>query len=859
MKRTVLVAISILGVMLGGAIPMANASVSGDSLPCAKPDGRVSAIAIAGGTAYLGGTFSRVQDLAGNSQPRQGLAAVDTASCDLLPWAPQADGEVDAIQAVGATLYVGGAFTHVNGASRPRLAAVDAGTGAVQAFNPSVNDTVHALAANPTTLFVGGDFTTVDGKSQPRLVAFSLSTGALKVGWGPTPSLPVNALAMSPDEGDLYVGGKFTSLGGDPDSAYLAAVDTSSGAVSTGFQPAEPYPVMGLAADGRGVYVGDGGPGGHVVLYNTDGSLQHPVYQTDGGVQAVAVGSDAVYAGGHFDNYCVGNTGSGSPFLCDTNQRRKKLMGISLPDGAVTDLAPEFDSAHGVFAAQVDPSTGNLWVGGDFTKIGAASVPHLAVFSGSGGTQTVPSAPQNLSATAGDSTVQLAWNPPANAGGSAVTSYRVYRATGGGQLTQVGTSTSTSYTDGTVTNGTTYGYAVTAVNATGEGPQSNQVSATPQGGVTTAPSAPRSVSATAGAMVSHLSWSPPSTDGGSAVTGYTIYRSTTSGGETQLATVAAGATSYDDTAVTAGTRYYYQVSASNAVGAGQRSAEVSDTPTGTASGGPCGTKVGAPVTINHVVMITFENKIRNQVIGAPQAPYLNSLANECGQATQMYALSSTSLANYIALTSGYTGYPNEITSNRSPSVWPQNTVSLFEQLGTDSRELSETAPSNCWTGSTPSLFAVNHTPLPYYTRIPDLCRTQDVPLGATPDMSAKFTLITPNKKDIMHSDGTADSKTRAQQVANGDQWASTEVPKVLSSPQYQAGDTVVIIVWDEGGTASENVPYIVLSPYTPVGYTTSVRMDHYSTLKGVEQIFGLGLLGHAATSSTSIRDYFGLS
>jgi hypothetical protein len=37
------------------------------------------------------------------------------------------------------------------------------------------------------------------------------------------------------------------------------------------------------------------------------------------------------------------------------------------------------NSAHGVFALQVDPGSGALWVGGDFTKVGSTSVSKLAV------------------------------------------------------------------------------------------------------------------------------------------------------------------------------------------------------------------------------------------------------------------------------------------------------------------------------------------------------------------------------------------------------------------------------------------------------------------------------------------------
>ena len=69
---------------------------------------------------------------------------------------------------------------------------------------------------------------------------------------------------------------------------------------------------------------------------------------------------------------------------------------------------------------------------------------------------------------------------------------------------------------------------------------------------------------------------------------------------------------------------------------------------------------------------------------------------------------------------------------------------------------------------------------------------------------------------------------------------------------------MLIIGFDEGNAKTFNIPFIVVSPYTPVGYTTNVRLDHYSTLRGVQEMLGLPFLGNAATSTTSIRNFFGL-
>src|SRR2546426_1878571 len=206
------------------------------------------------------------------------------------------------------------------------------------------------------------------------------------------------------------------------------------------------------------------------------------------------------------------------------------------------------------------------------------SIPSVAesntiIPQASSDSSTVPSAPQSLLATGGNARVSLSWQAPASNGGSAITYYKIYKSTSSGTEVYLTTRGNvTSYTDLAVTNGITYFYKVTALNSVGESPRSNEASATPH----LIPSVPQNLQATGGNARVSLSWQVPSSNGGSAITYYKIYKSTTSGTEVYL-TTRGNVTSYTDLGVTNGITYFYKVSAVNGIGISSQSNEASAT------------------------------------------------------------------------------------------------------------------------------------------------------------------------------------------------------------------------------------------------------------------------------------------
>ncbi len=287
----------------------------------------VYTIALAGSTAYIGGFFGSV-----GGQPRSSLAAVDAVAGTVLPWNPSAGhngsaGVVDVVAVADDDVYVGGAYTRLGGQVRNALGSVDAVTGAVTDWAPDPNSEVAALVVADDVVYVGGYFTTIGGETRNKVAAIGRTTGS-PTPWHPDLTALGNVLAIAVSGPNVYLGGNFTSVHGVA-RHNLAAVSASD-ATPTAFDPAPDDP------------------------------------NTGGGVSALAVHSDVVYAAGFF-------TQAGG-------QPRSLLAALRASDGSATGFAPNPSPGYGAYALALGPD-GSLAAGGSFPTVEAAYQQGIAVFS----------------------------------------------------------------------------------------------------------------------------------------------------------------------------------------------------------------------------------------------------------------------------------------------------------------------------------------------------------------------------------------------------------------------------------------------------------------------------------------------
>lgn len=184
----------------------------------------------------------------------------------------------------------------------------------------------------------------------------------------------------------------------------------------------------------------------------------------------------------------------------------------------------------------------------------------------------VPAAPTGLSYTSGYNYLTISFTA-GNDGGSPLTNYK-YSIDNGTSYTALSPADTTSpITITGLTNGTTYQVKLRAVNAVGDGVQSTALSAL----VATVPSAPTSLSATAGSAQLTISFTPGANNGAAI----TNYKYSIDNGATYTAFSPADTTSpVTITGLTNNTTYQVKLRAVNAIGDGAESSAVSGTPTG---------------------------------------------------------------------------------------------------------------------------------------------------------------------------------------------------------------------------------------------------------------------------------------
>lgn len=371
----------------GGGVPVVAAGDGAVATDSARLAGSVRS-AVSDGVSgwYVGGNFR----VAGSSSARNLVHIEGDGSLDA-SWRPDPNGPVNALAVAGSTLYVGGEFTSLGGATRTALGAVDLDSGAATTWDPKLSGGgVDALVASGSTLYAGGQFSSVGGLTRHHLAAISRSSGE-GTAWAPEPDRRVRALALRGST-TLFVGGEFSSIGGAK-RELLAALDTVSGeATAWDAQVANVDShsvgmVRALALAGSTLYVGGR-------FTEVGGQARTSLAALDASSAAVASWSPTLEAaegtpGGSV--YTIETLGSrvyvGGSFGFVAGERRRAVAAFD-PAGGLTPWEPHPNSGAEILS--LSASDLFVYVGGTFSGAGPprARIPHLVKLDANGAIDT---------------------------------------------------------------------------------------------------------------------------------------------------------------------------------------------------------------------------------------------------------------------------------------------------------------------------------------------------------------------------------------------------------------------------------------------------------------------------------------
>lgn len=285
-------------------------------------------------------------------------------------------------------------------------------------------------------------------------------------------------------------------------------------------------------------------------------------------------------------------------------------------------------------------------------------------------------------------------------------------------------------------------------------------------------------------------------------------------------------------------------------GAPSGSGAASTTPTATpqASGGS--------TAIAHVFIVMMENQDYTSIFDRSSAKYATQLAKSYAYASNYDAVEHPSLGNYLDLTAGTSaGTASDCSPSSSCHVSSPGIVDELEAKGITWKGYFEGMGTACrMTDTSSGAYEVHHNPFAYLDSIrtdPARCAAHLVDysqLGT--DLASAAT--TPSYAFIVPSGPTHDG---SHSISGGDAWLQENIPLILNAPACTQQRCLLVLTWDEDNYKGRNqVLTVFAGSAAKTGYVSNVAYNHYSLLRTVEEIFGVGTLTENDAAASPMSD-----
>ena len=258
--------------------------------------------------------------------------------------------------------------------------------------------------------------------------------------------------------------------------------------------------------------------------------------------------------------------------------------------------------------------------------------------------------------------------------------------------------------------------------------------------------------------------------------------------------------------------------------------------------------------VNHVFIVLEENTNYADAIGNPAMPYLNSLANRYGVATNYFGNTHPSIGNYFMLTAGQIVTNNDSYSN---TVNVDNIVRQLLAHGKTWKAYEEDLPSPGYIAPNTAGYARKHCPLSFFsdvvnspTEIKNLVPFTQFAQDLANNQLPNYSFISPNLCNDAHD----------CPLSTADTWLRNNIDPLVTSPLFQ-NDGILVIVFDEAGSDNTNgggkIAWVVVSPKAKTGFKSTTVYQHQSTLRMMAEALGLTSFPGAAANAPDMAEFFG--
>jgi hypothetical protein len=276
---------------------------------------------------------------------------------------------------------------------------------------------------------------------------------------------------------------------------------------------------------------------------------------------------------------------------------------------------------------------------------------------------------------------------------------------------------------------------------------------------------------------------------------------------------------------------------------------------------------GPTATTPKVLIVLMENHVWSAIKASPSAKYIHQLAMMGAHSEQHFNPPKLhpSEPNYLWLEAGDNlGVLDDSAPSAHHFATTDHLVTQIEKAGLTWKTYQEgISGADCPIKPT-GKYAPKHNPMVYFDDVTDgnkvtsqNCIDHERPFteidaDLASDKLPNYSFITPDLCNDMHDTCAPQNDP----IKQGDDWLSVLVPKILASKAYADGATL-LLTWDEGDAGSDGpIGMIALGKHVKAGATSMTHTTHSSTLRTVQEIFGLSpFLGDAA-NATDLSDLF---